>query len=161
MKTMVLGVGDIGASDKMGAGIKTYALGSCVALIIYDIKEKVAGMAHIALPDSNIRKSIADKRPGYFADIAVRRLLQSMARLRGNKKKGLVVKLAGGASIMDAEGTFSIGSQNIKAVLTLLSGFGLTPMSRDVGGQISRTVTIDVDSGKVVLSSPGRKNWEI
>jgi len=162
MDAIILGVGDFGACDKPGGAIKTYALGSCVALVLYDPRKKLAGMAHIALPDSNIRKERAAAKPGYFADTAIASLLSAMAKLRGrDTSRGLIAKLAGGANIMDAEGTFSIGSRNVEAVNALLMRLGLSPMAQDVGGQFSRTVNVDVDTGKVVLSSPGRENWEL
>ncbi len=161
MKTIILGVGDLGASNTGGSLIKTYALGSCVALIFYDIRQKTAGMVHIALPDSSINKKRAAAKPGYFADTAVPSLLTSMSRLRGGESKRLVVKMAGGSNIMDAEGTFSIGTRNVIAANKSLTAFGLTPMQQDVGGQFSRTVSIEVDTGKVTLSSPGKENWEI
>ncbi len=161
MDTIILGVGDYGVSNKAGGGIKTYALGSCVALILYDPRKKTAGMAHIALPDSSIRKERAASKPGYFADTAITSLIAAMSRLRGDSRRGLVAKLAGGANIMDAEGTFSIGSRNVAAVNDLLARHGLSPLAQDVGGQFSRTVTVNVDTGKVTLSSPGRKDWEL
>ncbi len=161
METIILGVGDLGASNKAGQVIKTYALGSCVALILYDVRQKTAGMVHIALPDSSINKNRAITKPGYFADTGVPSLLALMSRLRGGENKKLVAKLAGGANIMDAEGTFSIGTRNVTAANEILTALGLTPICQDVGGQISRTVSIEVDTGKVTLSTPGREAWEI
>lgn len=161
MQTIILGVGDLAASNTAGSQIKTFALGSCVALILYDVRKKTAGMVHIALPDSSINKNRAAAKPGYFADTGVPSLLDLMSRLRGGEHKKLVVKLAGGANIMDAEGTFSIGTRNVKAAHEILTARGLSPMNQDVGGQFSRTVSVEVDTGKVILSSPGRTNWEI
>ena len=38
---------------------------------------------------------------------------------------------------------------------------GLGPVSEDVGGNFSRSVAVYQETGRVVLSSPGRDNWEV
>ena len=44
----------------------TYALGSCVGVCLYDEKYKIAGMAHIMLPDAGL--SLSQENPDKFAD---------------------------------------------------------------------------------------------
>lgn len=156
MRTLILGVGDLGASKTPGEEIKTFALGSCVALILYDPRAQTAGMAHIALPDSTIRGSRGGAKPGYFADTAIPALIQHMIALRGKNRRGLVVKLVGGARIMNDNDSFDIGRRNVEAVNGILGRHGLPPLAADVGGQLSRTVSIEVDTGKVTVMSPGR-----
>jgi chemotaxis protein CheD len=158
MKVTVLGVGELGADNTPGAVVKTFALGSCVAVMVYDLKMKVAGMVHVALPDSSIKPERAVTLPGYFADTGIKALFRVMSRLRVGMTgtRGLVVKLAGGANIMATHASFNIGKRNTEAVLTHLGAMGLTPMTMQVGGSISRTVSIEVDTGRIVMSSPGR-----
>ncbi|MBF0482235.1 MAG: chemotaxis protein CheD [Desulfovibrionaceae bacterium] len=158
MKVTVLGVGEMGVDDTPGAVIKTFALGSCVAVMVYDLKHKVAGMVHVALPDSSIKPDRAATLPGYFADTGVKTLFRLFSGFRGGMTgtRGLTVRLAGGANIMATHAGFNIGKRNTEAVLAHLGAFGLTPMSMQVGGSIGRTVSIEVDTGRIVLSSPGR-----
>ncbi len=59
-----LGVGDLGVSINPNGSIKTFALGSCVALFILDIESGAVGMGHIALPDSNTSPEKARILPG-------------------------------------------------------------------------------------------------
>jgi len=66
----VLGVGDLAATATAGAILKTYALGSCVALMILDKKTRCVSMAHVVLPESRISPEKIAKFPGYFADTA-------------------------------------------------------------------------------------------
>jgi chemotaxis protein CheD len=33
--------------------------------------------------------------------------------------------------------------------------------AEDVGGHISRSIAVDVDTGRVVITSAGRGSWEI
>ena len=54
MRTILVGIGEIAVSGDIEEIIKTMALGSCVAVIFYAPGKNIVGMAHIALPDSNI-----------------------------------------------------------------------------------------------------------
>ena len=58
MRQIVVGVGDGGVSRNPDSTIVTYALGSCVAVILYDPVAKVAGMLHYMLPESSISKTM-------------------------------------------------------------------------------------------------------
>ncbi|HEY5672101.1 MAG TPA: chemotaxis protein CheD [Malonomonas sp.] len=160
MGQVILGVGDYGASSQLGEEVKTYALGSCVSVIFLDPKTRTVGMVHVALPDSSINKNKAQEKPGYFADTGIPALLQTMSRYGCDKRgKGLVVKLCGGANVMDTNDTFMIGKRNALAIKKILWSYGMGAVSEDLGGNFSRTVSISVETGQVTLSSPGRPNW--
>ena len=158
----MLGVGDLGATNGQGDIVKTLALGSCVAVVLLDPKTKMVGMVHVALPDSSINRDMAGERPGYFADTGIPALINRMKGLgcKGNGR-GMIVKLAGGARIMDPNNTFNIGKRNVLAVKKILWANGMGAVAEDIGGSISRSVAVHPDSGRVVISSSGRNNWEI
>nr|MBF0222749.1 chemotaxis protein CheD [Desulfobulbaceae bacterium] len=158
MKTVFLGVGDFGATNKPGEVLKTMALGSCVGFIVLEPKSRTVGMAHIALSDSQINPSQATAQPGRFADTAVPALLNLVAQL-SKTKQGYIIKLVGGAQVAQMKDTFNIGKRNILAIKKILWQMKLAPVAEDLGGRISRTVTVEVDSGKVELHSPGRPDW--
>jgi chemotaxis protein CheD len=162
MKDIILGIGDFGASSTPGSSVKTFALGSCVAVVILDPKNRVVGMVHIALPDSSINEAKGRERPGYFADLGVPLLLKEMARHGSPANgRGLTVKLVGGASIMDHNDTFNIGKRNVLAIKKILWSFSMGAVAEDVGGNHSRTVSVAVNTGKVVVTCPGRGQWEV
>ncbi|MDR1728571.1 MAG: chemotaxis protein CheD [Acidobacteriota bacterium] len=162
MSELVLGVGDFGVSRDAASSIKTYALGSCVAVIMHCPALPAAGMIHIALPDSAVNPERALEKPGFFADTGLPRLFQAMSGI-GFRAKGLgvSVKLAGGAVIMDKNDVFNIGKRNVQAVRSILWAQGLSIASEDVGGTISRTVSIDVGSGEVLIYSAGKGHWRL
>ncbi|MFZ4618068.1 MAG: chemotaxis protein CheD, partial [Rectinemataceae bacterium] len=108
MATITLGVGDWAVSDNPQDIIKTYALGSCVGVMIYDVSRHIAGMAHIALPDSAVDPEKARRQPGYFADVGVSVMIEEMKK-QGATRAHVWVKLAGGATVMDPNGIFDIG----------------------------------------------------
>lgn len=162
MKDLILGIGDFGATNTSGAVVKTFALGSCVAVILLDPKNRAVGMVHIALPDSSINEAKGRERPGYFADLGLPLLLQEMTRFGSPANgRGLIVKLVGGASIMDHNDTFNIGKRNLLAIKKILWSYGMGALAEDVGGNHSRTVSVGVDTGKVVVNCPGRGQWEV
>ena len=162
MGQIILGVGDYGASNTQGDDVKTFALGSCVSVIFLDPKTRTVGMAHVALPDSTINKAKATEKPGYFADTAIPALLELMAKMGCDKRgKGMIVKLCGGANVMDTNDTFQIGKRNALAIKKILWSYGMGAVAEDLGGNFSRTVTISVSAGQVTLSSPGKPNWQL
>ncbi len=162
MKTIMIGVGEYGAGNSSGEIVKTMALGSCVAVVLLHPPTKSVGMVHVALPESKTNHERSRERPGYFADTGVPALLKTMTKLSGETNtKGFIVKLTGGAKVMDPNNLFNIGDRNVQAIKKILWKFGMGPVAEDTGGQISRTVAVHVDTGKIVISSPGRKDWEI
>lgn len=160
---MILGVGEIGVSNESGKRIKTFALGSCVALNLFSETLEMVGMAHIALATSTTSPEKARLLPGYFADTAVPALISQLRGIGYRKPTSqLVAKIAGGAQTSaDANNYFKIGEKNIAAVKALLSSLGITLLAEDIGESLSRTVCIQVGSKAVQLSSPERVPWVI
>jgi chemotaxis protein CheD len=162
MKSIMIGIGEYDATHKVGEQVKTMALGSCVAVVILDPSIHCVGMAHIALPDSRTNPEKAIEYPGYFADTGIPALLNRVRELGGScNSHGLIVKLIGGATVIDHSNTFNIGKRNQLAVKKVLWKYGMGAVREDLGGKISRTVAVDVDCGRVRVSSPGRDSWEI
>lgn len=159
MATITLGVGDWAVSSNPDDLIKTYALGSCVAVLIYDVSLRVAGMAHVALPDSAVDPAKALKQPGYFADVGVSVLIEEMKR-RGVTRAHVWVKLAGGSAVMDPKGIFDIGKRNVLAIKRALWRSSLGPIAEDTGGSSSRTVSMAVADGTISLSA-GPRQWSL
>jgi chemotaxis protein CheD len=154
-----VGIGEWAVSGDAAETLKTYALGSCVAVLIFDTRLSIAGMIHIALPDSKVDAQRARELPGYFADTGLPVMIEEMKK-RGAVRANVWVKLAGGASVMDPNGLFDIGKRNILASKRILWGSSLGPVAEDTGGTISRTVSIAVASGETTISS-GQKQWTI
>lgn len=109
-------MGDIVITNQPQAVIKTFALGSCVAVIFYSPQFKLAGMAHVALPDSNVNPQRAKQKPGYYADTAIFYLIQELKRSGIKKNSQIWIKLIGGANILDKNHKFNIGKRNILAI---------------------------------------------
>ena len=160
MKELVIGVGDGGVSRDADAMLITYALGSCIALMLHDPVARVAGMVHYMLPESPESQSEQNARPCKFADTAIPFLLRA-AVAHGADKRRLVLFAAGGAQMMSDNSIFNVGKRNCLALRKALWKFGLVAHAEDIGGTVVRTVRMEVGSGRVWLQSPAGKRWEL
>ena len=156
MKNLVVGIGDCKVSDNPQAELVTYALGSCVGVMIHDPVAKVGGLLHFMLPESGIDREKARENPFKFADTGIPLLFQS-AYAKGAEKSRLVVAVAGGAQMMDESGIFNIGKRNCLAMRKIFWKAGVLVHAEHLGGMNSRTVRLEVDTGKVSLSVAGEK----
>ncbi len=161
MATLIVGVGECKVSKKREDTIRAMTLGSCVAVIAFDPKNHVAGILNVALPDSSINKKHVNERPGMFADTGIPLLLRMMTKSGYDGKSGLIIKLAGGSTVLDTNQTFNIGKRNILATRKALQAVKLKPEAEDVGDNYSRTVSIDVETGIVIVSSSGKGQWDL
>jgi chemotaxis protein CheD len=159
MSVITIGIGEWAVSSDPSDVIKTFALGSCVAAMIFDQALGLAGMIHVALPESVIDPERARTAPGYFADTGLPLMIEDMKR-RGATRPKVWVKLAGGATMLDPAGLFDIGKRNVVAVKRVLWQSSLGPLAEDVGGETSRTVEMKVAGGVITLSTNGRQ-WTI
>jgi chemotaxis protein CheD len=145
-------ISDIKVTDDPDSVIVTYALGSCIAVVVYDPIKVAGGMIHFMLPMSSTSPDKAREKPAMFADTGVPLLFTEMYRL-GCDKKNLVVKVVGGGSLYDDNGMFNIGQRNYTVVRKLFWKNGVLIKAEDVGGAKSRTARLFVRSGKVVVRS--------
>jgi chemotaxis protein CheD len=133
----------------------TYALGSCLGLTIYDPEACVGGMIHCMLPLSKIDKVKAAAEPCKFVDTGLPRLFQEAYRL-GAVKERIVVKAAGCAKILDDQGHFKIGERNHATMRKILWKNSILVESEDVGQSHSRTLYLEIGTGRVSIKAKGQ-----
>ena len=160
MRQLVVGVGDGGVSRDPDSVIVTYALGSCIAVMLYDPVAKVAGMVHYMLPESSMSNGSSNPRPWMYADTGISLLLR-VAIQNGADKRRLAVFAAGGAHVMDDNGVFNIGKRNCLALRKALWKSGLVAHAEETGGSEARTVRMEVGTGRVWLHAPGGEQREM
>ncbi|MCP4703643.1 MAG: chemotaxis protein CheD [candidate division Zixibacteria bacterium] len=146
MSFKVLGISEIQVSKTPGDILITYSLGSCIGLTAYDPVTKVGGMVHYMLPLSKIAPEKAKAKPGMFADTGVPFLLKKILELGGVKDR-LIVKAAGGSELMDQNKVFNIGERNYLVLRKLLWKNNILIKAEDVGGNFSRTLKLEIDTG--------------
>lgn len=156
---LVVGVADLKLTRTPGERLITYALGSCLGLVIHDPVAGVAGMLHVMLPDSGIDPSKAARNPAMFVDTGVPLLFRRSYEL-GARKERLVVRVAGGAhsGATEAADSFQIGKRNFLALRKLLWKNNVILHAHDVGGcQTSRTVVVDAATGTMTIRTAGQE----
>ena len=93
---IVVGMADLNVTRAPGT-LTTLGLGSCVGIALYDPATKIAGLAHIMLPDSKAIHN--NSNVAKFADTAIVKMIADMERL-GARRANITAKIAGGAHLI-------------------------------------------------------------
>lgn len=156
----VVGVADLKVSNVQGERLITYALGSCLGIVVHDPVAGVAGMLHVMLPTGTIDPAKMQDKPAMFVDSGVPLLFKECYKL-GAKKERMQVKVAGGAhqGAREEDDRFQIGKRNMIALRKLLWKNNVLVHAHETGGvQTSRTMWVDVASGEVTLKINGTES---
>lgn len=154
MADVVVGISDLKVSSNGEDWLVTYALGSCIAVAVYDPLVKVGGLLHYMLPDSSLDPQKAKEHPAMFADTGIPLLFKSCYSL-GAVKQRMIVKVAGGAKIMDDANYFRIGQKNITALRKIFWKNNVLIEAEDVGDNFNRTVRLEVATGRFFVKGLG------
>ncbi|NIA14831.1 MAG: chemotaxis protein CheD [Nitrospiraceae bacterium] len=150
-----IGISEIQISNRPEDVLITYSLGSCVGLTLYDPVARAGGMIHCMLPLSKIDPDKAKANPFMFTDTGVPALIQEVLSMGGLMKR-LVAKVAGGASLLDQQGTFKIGERNYIVLRKVLWKNNILIAAEDTGGTKARTMSLYMDTGKTYIKSLGQ-----
>ncbi len=159
--SIVLGMADLMV---VPAPVKliTLGLGSCIGLVVYDSFAKIAGMAHIMLPDS--RGLHASEKVGKFADTAVPAIIEEMLR-RGATRPRIKAKIAGGAQMFSLPGAsaefLTVGAKNVSETKKRLARMGIALISSDTGGNKGRTIEFSTSNWMLKVKTLGKGVSEI
>ncbi|MFN3603147.1 MAG: chemotaxis protein CheD [Leptonema sp. (in: bacteria)] len=125
--------------------IKT-VLGSCVAVTLYDKKNKRGGMCHFLLPNFS-QSEVSTK----YGSVAIPLLIKKFLEM-GTKKNNLESKVFGGASVLlDEKEIFFIGDRNIELAIRLLKEYSIPIKEMQVGGETGKIVFFYTDTGQTIL----------
>ena len=139
--------------------LKTF-VGSCVAICLFDLVSKVAGMAHVMLPKkSDGIQFTGENDIGKYADEALSYMIDNMIR-KGADPKRIRAKMAGGATIFAHESEtslFNIGPRNISFLKEILLENDIPLISEDTGENFGRWVRFNLRSGEMLVASNLKK----
>jgi len=130
------------------AVLRALALGSCVAVMVYDKINKIGGLAHIMLPG----RSLGRKKEGglKYAEDALDFLFNS-ARQSGANMRNLKVDIIGGANLL-GEGEEGLPEKVLESILGYLRKKNVKPAHKRTGGTKRRTAVLNIESGRVFYS---------
>jgi chemotaxis protein CheD len=154
---IVIGIGEYAIAGA-GATIVTHALGSCVAVCLWDAQAKIGAMLHFLLPESRVNPERATRQPAAFADTGIPMLIAEAMR-KGLRKKRCKAHLLGGAAV-GTPGGLDVGRRNALAARRILWQQGIFIDSEALGGSEPRTVNFSIGDGQIQVShgrdlSPG------
>lgn len=132
--------------------LATIGLGSCVAIILHDVRAGVGALAHVLLPNQAL--STVRDVPGKFAATAVPAMLTRMRELGARNDVG--AKIVGGSSMFASllpAGALPLGARNIVAARAACAANGIAVLAEDVGGTHGRSVYLNVRDGSVLVRS--------
>lgn len=150
----VVGIGEFALSKQSGDRIITHALGSCIAVCIWEPRSGVGGLLHFLLPDASINPERARAQPAAFANSGLPLLFQAAYAL-GLDKARCRVRLVGGADVSRAEGTsmLNVGKRNLLAARNILWKNGMLVESEATGGSTPRSVSLQLSDGSLQVTS--------
>lgn len=154
-----VGISEMMVCEEPNTKIVTYALGSCLGVTVFDPVAGVGGLIHIQLPLSKIDPQKGVERPCMFVDTGIPLLFEEAYRF-GALKKRIQLKVAGGAHFMESDCKFKIGERNFSILRKMLWKNSVLIEGQDVGGTISRTMSLDVGTGEVTIRS-GTETWTL
>ncbi len=154
MSQIVVDIADAQVSNHVDDVLVTHSLGSCVGVMVYDPVVHVGGMIHCMLPLSSVDPQKAQERPFMFVDTGVVRFLTQLFDL-GVVRSRAVVRVAGCSRILDNSNLFRIGERNYTVLRKLLWKNGLMIKSESVGGSVSRTIRLEIATGRCLMRSSG------
>jgi len=151
---VIVGVADMKVSNDPEAVIVTHSLGSCIGLALYDPIAEVGGMLHYMLPESSLDGRKAKKNPYMFGDTGIPLLFKSVYKY-GAKKNRLKVIVVGGSQILDQKGFFNIGKRNHLVLRKMFWKNSVMAGFEDVGGNVNRTLKLEIKTGQAWLKVSG------
>ena len=145
MQHVYVNIGQV-KTDTPPAEIIT-VLGSCVAVLIYDPVNQVAGLVHIAEHEGD-EKAIA-LEPGRYANSGIRLLIQSVLSA-GGKRNNFVCIISGGNYTTSCREcvlmTTDVSRLNRDAVRRTLTEEGLSFTENKFGADGAASLVFDVES---------------
>lgn len=155
---VVVGLGDLAVAQGPAGRLMTFALGSCVAVVLYDRQRQTGGLLHAFLPNGlEERYRMRVKRqPSLFVNPGISLLLEQLNALRVSSKSDLIAKIAGGASLVGHTGGISdVGRANAEMARVVLRHLQIRVVAEDVGGHRVRSAHLELDTGRFLVHTHG------
>lgn len=145
---LVAGIGEMVLSADADDHLIAYGLGSCIALAVWDPRVRVGGLAHFMLPSGPANSG----SPVKFIDTGLDTFLRAL-EAQGAVLNRSTLKAAGAAAMLTVGGGLAIGKRNAEMMQTSLTERGLNLTAASLGGNVGRTVQLEVADGRFLIKS--------
>jgi chemotaxis protein CheD len=121
-------------------------LGSCVAVCLYDTRNKIGGINHFMLPFWNGQGLPSPK----YGNIAIEKLYNKLIDY-GAEKRSIVSKIFGGGEVIqNMNSQFNIGQRNILVAKEILEEMKIPIIAQSTGGKLGRKILFNPTTGEVI-----------
>lgn len=144
-------------TNKINPKIVIYGLGSCIALILMDKKNRVGGMSHILLPKAHPQNIIT--YPHKYAELSVKLLYKELVDI-GAEKNHIAAIVVGGSRIFNLNEN-KMGVDNSIVVKDQLSRLKIRLLHEELGGSRGRGVIFDTNDFSVSVKFSGESNYRL
>jgi chemotaxis protein CheD len=135
--------------------LRSVAIGSCIAIAAYSLRDRAGALAHIMLP-GKARES-TDEKTRYAID-GVDKLLEIMKGF-GVDHADIEVCLVGAGNVLEKHDD-TICQSNIKSVTEIMAEKNIPVKATVLGGVKRKSLMMDVVSGKVTYTEgDGRETF--
>jgi chemotaxis protein CheD len=148
----IVGSGQFAVSTDPDDMLITYGIAGSLGITAYDRLARVGGLVHALTPVTAMHAEEAQRWPARFVESGVVRMLEAIYA-RGARKDRLEIRAAGGARTGDSE-WFAIGRRNVVALKKVLWQTGMLIRTHDVGGSVTRTLSLCIEDGRVEVATP-------
>lgn len=138
------------------------ALGSSLAICLFDARKRIAGMVHTLLPQSRT-EILREADRLRFVDTSIEVLCEAMIA-KGASLGDIQAKLAGGARIFcfsELDKNNEVGKANILCARQKLQELGITVISEDTGENYGRSVYFHTEDGSLEIETVNRPRYWI
>ncbi|MFH0925426.1 MAG: chemotaxis protein CheD [bacterium] len=127
--------------------LKSTAIGSCIVIISYDMKNRIGGMAHIMLPGRSPESTVFKNNKTRFAHDAIDELIRKLSHF-GVKTNNLITCLIGGANVLKKKEN-TIADNNISSVTEYLDKMKINITAKILGGTSRRSALFYIEEERI------------
>ena len=131
-------------------------LGSCIAICMWDKKNKIGGMNHYLLPGKK-EENMENTNRG---NAAIPALVNLMIE-KGGRKANMEAKIFGGCQSLYSNVNYEVGKKNIEMAVKILNELNIPIVAGDTGGKYGRKIIFNTGTGKVLMKLLNKTSKEI
>ena len=122
------------------------AIGSCVAVSLWDCRKKYGGVAHYLYPFTDSR----DKATAMYGNVAISYLIRTFLN-EGADRKNIKAQIFGGASLQHLAECSEVAKENLRIARRVLGRFKISIISEDVGGDLGRKLVYNTSTNEAIV----------
>lgn len=129
-------------------------LGSCVSVVLHDVRTRRGGLNHFMLPKEIIPSARLSRYN--YGQFAIESLINDFVK-NGSRRGDLRSKIFGGSQILDQGGPYTVGTNNVEFARDYLERENIPILGGDTGGELPRRLYLEPESFKVYMKKQRKR----